>query len=170
MLSTISNYYKIEEQNSGNGHGVTSVIFRHGVHIFCHMKTCYRQFCQSTAMRNKTGNAQSANCLPINKSKHGILEVPEETDYSGITSITILRSRRRDRQEKTNWLPSKEKILTGSHAKPYIGRGGSRSGEEEHRLGEDKRRQDSYVGGGNKDKLYIKQRLKQFQDLDLPPG
>ncbi|KRX40385.1 hypothetical protein T05_4102 [Trichinella murrelli] len=50
-------------------------------------ETRQRQCCQSTAMRNKMGNAQSANCLPVNKSKHGILEVPEETDSSGITSV-----------------------------------------------------------------------------------
>ncbi|KRY53933.1 hypothetical protein T03_2817 [Trichinella britovi] len=41
---------------------------------------------------------------------HGILEAPEETDYSGITSITISRTRRRDRQEKrTRMKPLKEK-------------------------------------------------------------
>ncbi|KRX31519.1 hypothetical protein T05_6903, partial [Trichinella murrelli] len=81
--------------------------------------------------------------------RHGILEVPEETDCSGITSvrisflsiisvnvtfqITISRSRRRDRQEKrtrikplkekTTLSPGKEKILT-------IGIGSERLGKE----------------------------------------
>ncbi|KRZ50184.1 hypothetical protein T02_16099, partial [Trichinella nativa] len=45
-LSTILSHYKIKKEDSGNG----------------------QQCCQSTAMRNKMGNAQSANCLPVNKS------------------------------------------------------------------------------------------------------
>ncbi|KRY14065.1 hypothetical protein T12_6675 [Trichinella patagoniensis] len=66
--------------------------------------------------KKQNGNAQSVNCLSP-KAWH--LEVPEETDCSGITSITI-RSKRRDRQEKERRKslkqtrsPGKEKILTG---------------------------------------------------------
>ncbi|KRX58739.1 hypothetical protein T09_12507 [Trichinella sp. T9] len=128
--------------------GVTSVIFRYGVYT----KTCYRQCCKSTAMRNN-GKCTKCELSPCQK-KHGILEVPEETDCSGITSvrisflsiisvnvtfqITISRSRRRDRQEKrtrikplkekTTLSPGKEKILT-------IGIGSERLGKEGYALG-----------------------------------
>ncbi|KRX81049.1 hypothetical protein T06_1821 [Trichinella sp. T6] len=81
-----------------------------------------RQCCQSTAMRNKMGNAQSVNCLSVNKSKHGILEAPEETDCSGITSITISRSRRRDQEKRTGRKPLKEdqaKYLPSGYALGY---------------------------------------------------
>ncbi|KRX64782.1 hypothetical protein T09_1950 [Trichinella sp. T9] len=90
-----------------------------------------RQCCKSTAMRN---NGKCTKCeLSPCQQKHGILEVPEETDCSGITSITISRSRRRDRQEKrtrikplkekTTLSPGKEKIFT-------IGIGSERHGKE----------------------------------------
>ncbi|KRY15094.1 hypothetical protein T12_7334 [Trichinella patagoniensis] len=70
--------------------------------------------------KKQNGNAQSVNCHPVTKSniyanylRHGILEVPEATDCSGITSvnkksrpinpvaITISRSRRVERKTWT---------------------------------------------------------------------
>ncbi|KRY54670.1 hypothetical protein T03_10378 [Trichinella britovi] len=155
------------ERERGCG-GVTSVIFRYGVHIFCHTKTCYKTVlpihCNEKQWEmhkvrivslskgvskqdgivevpedmhfDMEGKYESDSTNPfqeetkweckceftVTKSKHGIL-VPEETDCSGITSITNSRSRRRDRQEKrtgrkplkekTTRSPGKEKILTG---------------------------------------------------------
>ncbi|KRX16518.1 hypothetical protein T07_9939, partial [Trichinella nelsoni] len=72
----------------------------------------------------KNGNAQSVNCHPVTKSniyanylRYGILDVPAETDCSGITSVNKFLSRSQDREEKGTkediCSPGKENILTG---------------------------------------------------------
>ncbi|KRX42659.1 hypothetical protein T09_1695, partial [Trichinella sp. T9] len=57
--------------------------------------------CKSTAMRNN-GKCTKCELSPCQK-KHGILEVPEETDCSGITSVRISFlsiSQSQDREEE----------------------------------------------------------------------
>ncbi|KRY06695.1 hypothetical protein T12_477, partial [Trichinella patagoniensis] len=58
-LSTISSHYKIEKQDSGNV-----------LPIHCKEK--------------QNRNAQSANCLPVTKSKHGILEGLKKLQWNNI--------------------------------------------------------------------------------------
>ncbi|KRZ81382.1 hypothetical protein T08_13190, partial [Trichinella sp. T8] len=47
--------------------GVTSVIFRYSVQIFCHTKTCSSTVSPIHCKEKQNGNAQSANCLPVTK-------------------------------------------------------------------------------------------------------
>ncbi|KRY08328.1 hypothetical protein T12_10280, partial [Trichinella patagoniensis] len=70
------------ERERGCG-GVTSVIFRCGVHIFCHTK-CR----QSTARRNKMEmhKVRIVSLSPKGVSKqNGIVDVPGETDCREVT-------------------------------------------------------------------------------------
>ncbi|KRX40405.1 hypothetical protein T05_4612 [Trichinella murrelli] len=96
MLSTISSYYKIKKQDSV-------------LPIRCNEK-----------QNGKSTKCELSPCQQKGVSKQdGIVEVPEETDCSGITSvkkkisflslITISRSRRRDDKKRTGRKPLKEK-------------------------------------------------------------
>ncbi|KRX45460.1 hypothetical protein T09_4426, partial [Trichinella sp. T9] len=99
------------ERERGCG-GVTSVIFRYGVHIFCHTKTvlpircnekqngkstkCELSPCQQKGVSKQDGIVEVPEDMHFDMKKrrksgiwigrHGIL-VPEETDCSGITSV-----------------------------------------------------------------------------------
>ncbi|KRY53953.1 hypothetical protein T03_1175, partial [Trichinella britovi] len=134
------------ERERGCG-GVTSVIFRYGVHIFCHTKTvlpihcnekqngkctkCELSPCQHKGVSKQDGIVEVPEDMhfDMNRRKrkiwigrHGILEVPEETDCSGITSVkkkisflslSCFRSQSQDREEemtrKENWKKTTER-------------------------------------------------------------
>ncbi|KRZ91430.1 hypothetical protein T08_15775 [Trichinella sp. T8] len=71
--------------------GVTSVIFRYGVHIFCHTKTNYFIDSVANPLQGETMGMQKLRIVSLStkgvSKQDGIVEVPEETDCSGITSV-----------------------------------------------------------------------------------
>ncbi|KRY13652.1 hypothetical protein T12_2800 [Trichinella patagoniensis] len=108
-----------DKQDSGNGQlhpilkekgcgGVTSVIFRYGVHIFCHTQTCSSTV-SPIHCKEKMGmhKVRIVSLSPKGVSKqNGIVEVPGETDCREVT-----KSRKEDQDEICS--PGKETILTG---------------------------------------------------------
>ncbi|XP_003379115.1 parathymosin [Trichinella spiralis] len=108
--------------------------------------------------KKQNGNAQSVNYHPVTKSKHNILEVPEETDCNGITSVNIVpvavsskyfcerhvsdHNLKIEKSRKKNW----KKETSAHQAKPLEEEMEERSTGceertgEEHRLGEEDRK------------------------------